>query len=416
MQETTIPFVNFETITLGGLGLPSPEDQTASGGIEPYMYLWSPAAQLNNAALANPEVTVTATGIYTVTVTDRANCIETDNVFIGMYDLPTADAGLNDTICYGFGDTIGGTPTATGPAAIDTVFWSPSVGLDNSRLWNPYASPLVTTVYQVTVIDINACRAIDSMRLNVLPERGIFTNDSAICLGDTFYLFAQGGTNYAWSPVTWLSASNVPDPTAIPDTDTSLIYTVAITSNFCSDTTDNVEMVVHPLPDITMAPKDTSVYQGEEIMLYASGGRLYSWSPPDYIVGDTEDSIIVVAPVEPSNFVVEVTNQYNCVNWDTLFIDVDTENNVVFVPSAFTPNNDNLNDMIYVKTLGIERFDFKVFNRWGELVFETDDPDIGWDGTYKGVVQHTQTFGWILKTWDYDGEVEKETGTITILK
>jgi gliding motility-associated-like protein len=86
------------------------------------------------------------------------------------------------------------------------------------------------------------------------------------------------------------------------------------------------------------------------------------------------------------------------------------------VPNAFSPNGDGANDVLYVKGQDIKNMDFKVFNRWGELVFESNSINIGWDGSYKGVQQEMEVYVWTLSATFSNGKVAVKKGNVTLLR
>ena len=89
----------------------------------------------------------------------------------------------------------------------------------------------------------------------------------------------------------------------------------------------------------------------------------------------------------------------------------------IFVPTAFTPNGDGLNDFFRPLAVGISKFDyFRVFNRWGELVFQTQINELGWDGKIKGKEQGSGTFVWVVKGTDYTGKQVFAKGTVTLIR
>ncbi|HVX48868.1 MAG TPA: gliding motility-associated C-terminal domain-containing protein, partial [Chitinophagaceae bacterium] len=91
-------------------------------------------------------------------------------------------------------------------------------------------------------------------------------------------------------------------------------------------------------------------------------------------------------------------------------------NPLVDVPNAFTPNGDNINDEIHVKGFGISKMNWKIFNRWGTLVFESTSPSVGWNGYYKGVLQPQEVYTYILDVIFFDGKRYQKKGDITLLR
>jgi gliding motility-associated-like protein len=88
------------------------------------------------------------------------------------------------------------------------------------------------------------------------------------------------------------------------------------------------------------------------------------------------------------------------------------------LPTAFSPNGDGVNDVFRIsKWLNIEKLEsFNIYNRWGELVFNTLDIDAGWDGTYKNYPQPTCSFDWVVKAKDYDGNIIIKSGIVTLIR
>jgi gliding motility-associated-like protein len=88
----------------------------------------------------------------------------------------------------------------------------------------------------------------------------------------------------------------------------------------------------------------------------------------------------------------------------------------VDVPTAFTPNGDGTNDVLYVRGYGIEHLEFRVYNRWGELVFETNNQAIGWDGTFRGTPQEMDAYAFTLHATFYDGKSVSRKGNVTLIR
>ncbi len=391
----------------------------ATGGISPYTYLWSPPGSLDDPLSGNPVASPMGLTHYVVTVTDLAGCENYDTVSVGIYSLPAADAGPNDSICYFDSVRIGGSPTASGTIAPYTYEWAPLNGLVNNDSANPVAKPVnftdsvINIQYTVTVTDGHGCRQTDNMRLTALPkQRVMFTYDS-VCRGESIQLSAIGGTDYTWMPAAGLNDPNISDPVATPDTLTR--YVVTINSPYCGAQRDTTTIKVNPLPVVVAGP-DTSVFWGEEVQLFATGGVLYEWSPKDDII--TPDTIAnpIIKPLDSTIYIVTVTNIYGCTARGN--VEISAKKGLdIYVPSAFAPNGNVMeNRELCVKEVGIAEIDLKIYNRWGQLVFHSTEMDNCWDGTYKGEKQQVQTFGYILKVVDYEGDQYTRKGTITIIK
>ena len=136
---------------------------SASGGTSPYTYDWTGPESHPNTQ--NPMVSTA--GTYTLTVTDNNGCSDTDDIIVGQYPSPTADAGPDVGITAGGSVVIGGTPTASSGTPLYTYNWTPTTGLNDASYANPTASPAVNTTYTVTVTDSNGCTGNDDVTVTV---------------------------------------------------------------------------------------------------------------------------------------------------------------------------------------------------------------------------------------------------------
>ena len=167
------------------------------------------------------------------------------------------------------------------------------------------------------------------------------------------------------------------------------------------------------------AGRDTAVITGQPLHLNATGGESYLWSPAAFL-----SSVTVPNPValfnDPSTGirykVVAFTNE-GCSDSAFIVIKVFKTLPTVFVPSAFTPNNDGLNDMIRPIAVGIKSIEyFNIYNRWGQLLFSTKTNGHGWDGRINGQLQSTGTFVWMVRATDYTGAAYFQKGIVTLIR
>ncbi|NTW31445.1 MAG: hypothetical protein HGB12_02260 [Bacteroidetes bacterium] len=161
---TAGPIANAGSPVFGGAGIGGVSIfPTASGSSPPYTYLWSPATGLSSTAIANPVAQCTgATTTYTVTVTDANTCTATSSVVVSRTLTANAGANITGTAC-GAAPAIGGSPTASGYTPPVTYSWSPTTGLSDPSLSNPFAGPVNTTTYTVIITDANGCFKNSSM-------------------------------------------------------------------------------------------------------------------------------------------------------------------------------------------------------------------------------------------------------------
>jgi gliding motility-associated-like protein len=166
---------------------------------------------------------------------------------------------------------------------------------------------------------------------------------------------------------------------------------------------------------IAYAEKDTMVVFGEPIQLYSSGGLYFHWSPATWL-SDANISNPIARPMNDIVYTLRVSDDNGCADSTDVrikaFKDAD-----IYVPTAFTPNNDGLNDLFKVFPVSFSLSELKIFDRWGNTVFATKDYTKGWDGKRNGIDLGTGVYVWVasgknLKT----GATVSKKGTITLIR
>ena len=173
-------------------------------------------------------------------------------------------------------------------------------------------------------------------------------------------------------------------------------------------------VVIPPVP--AFAGNDTVMVIGQPMQLRASGGSVYSWSPAANL--DRPDAVDPIARLnDDMTYVVRVSTQEGCYAFDTVKVKVYKTPPELFVPTAFTPNGDGLNDRLKPVPVGIATLVyFKVYNRYGELVFSTNEVGKGWNGVYKGRDQGNESFVWQALGIDYLGNQVFRKGQTTLIR
>ena len=371
-------------------------------------YSWTPSSGLSDSAIPNPIANPTATTTYTVTTIDSNNCIGTANVTVTVNPLPLANAGVDDTICIGYSDQL----NASGGIFYS---WVPASFLDNNQVNNPNCSALFNTTYTVTVTDANNCSANDSMIVIVLPAP-IFQawGDTTVCQGQTVMLHASGGTTYSWLPSNGLSNPNDSATFTTPFLTTN--YTVIITDDVCS-ASDTLQVIVtiDPLPMADAGP-DASIIAGDNYSINGTASGTFSWTPTDGLsCTDCEDP--VATPLVNSTYTLSAVNDFGCRAEDSMVITVNCSDDILYIPNVFSPNGNGKNDVFKVRSSGIRELNFlRVYDRWGELVFETADQNVGWDGTFKGKLLPPAVYVFYLKAVCGDGFIISKQGNVTLVR
>lgn len=375
----------------------------ATGGEQ---YSWTPTVGVDDPTAATTDFEAITSTTFTVEVTDPNQCSDTESLFVDVKPLPPTNAGPDDFVCIGDSYQLQGT------GGIDFL-WSPAGLVSDPTSSFPTTTPTDTTTYVLQTTSIDGCINTDSVTINVqFAISKTITDDQEICEHDTIQLQATGGLYYEWSPTNTLSNSTIPDPFVFPSTTTN--YQVVI-SNDCFTDTGLVEVFVNPLP-VANAGIDDSIFRDEITYLDGFGALDIEWSPPDGLE-DVNDPVTAASPFNTTDYILTVTDENGCKDTDTVRIIV-TPLNVLLVPSAFTPNADGKNDRFsIIKYLNIEMlYEFKIFNRWGQIVFDADDLDDGWDGTYKDREQEMGAYVYVIRALNRDGEEITRSGTVTLIR
>ncbi len=370
---------------------------TANGGTGPYSYNWLPSGGTNVNA------TGLTAGAYTVTVTDGNGCTSTSTSTIIEPSALTLTATGTNPLCSG--NTGSATSTPGGGTSPYTYLWSNAQTTQN-------ISGLSSGTYTILITDNNGCTLTQSVTITV-PSAIVLTTSStpAACMGNTGTATANasGGTaplNYAWSP----SSQTTQTATGL----NSGSYVVTITdANGCTQTQS---IIIGILPGPTaLASGGTTILQGQSTPLTANGGTTYIWSPSTGLNCSSCQNPIA-SPSATTTYCVLVTDGNGCTDSACVTVIVDTQCGELFIPNAFSPNNDGQNEMECVMGNCITKLQFSVYDRWGEKVFETSDPTFCWDGTYKGKTLNTAVFVYILNAVLNNGEVITKKGNISLIR
>ncbi len=352
-------------------------------------------------------------GNYNVTVKDGLGCQTIFATTVGLTFNLFIDPLSQVDICNGTSKFI---PLNTNGTKYT---WWPSPGLNDSTARNPYASPSLTTRYFVNVI-LGRCNLYDSVIVKVnpapVPDAG---PDGDICYGQSYMLKGSGGQQFFWSPPIYLNTSIGANPVATPDVTTIYRLSVIDSIGCHSLVTDAVKVKVSIPMYVKTYPVDTIGYPGQQIQLNAvSAGISYSWSPPTGLSNtQIKDPVVTVGNIgEDVLYKVVSTDANGCKGEGFVKINV-SKGPAVYVPKAFTPNHDGLNDLLKPLTVGIKALNyFRIYNRWGQIIFSTTTINQGWDGTMGGQDEPAGVYVWMLEVLTNDGKLISQKGTVMLIR
>ena len=373
---------------------------------------WTPAAQIINAGTANPLVYPTVNSKYVVELDDNG-CKNKDSLQVRVVDFVSLVGMADTSICENDGAQLYATTNGL------KFQWTPSATINNATSLKAVVHPLTTTTYRL-MASIGHCSASDDVIVKVVPYPRVSAGiDTLICFNAVCQLKGStNGTSFSWSPATTLSNRNTLSPIAKPVNTTAYVLSAIDTKGCSKPATDTVIVTVLAkiYPD---AGNDTAVIVDQPLQLNASGGNTYLWSPAVNLSSTTVGNPIAVfdEASQGVTYKVLVFNEAGCVDSALLKIKIYETQPVVFVPTAFTPNYDGKNDVLRPIAAGISKIEyFRVYNRWGQLIFSTTINGKGWDGKVAGKEQGTDAFVWEVKATDYKGALYIKKGIVTLIR
>lgn len=289
-----------------------PQDISAGGGI---YYSWFPTQYFSDPTISNPAVTLDATTELSVIIGDVCGS-DTFNVVVNVFpdQISVSD---DQSICIGGSVPIGVTGSVS-------QIWTPNTNINNNTLAQVIVNPVTDGYYVVDATTINNCQYSDSVYIDVqtdVPQPQL--QDSAImCNGATILLVASGGVNYLWYPNQYLN-SNIND-SVFTSTPIDITYYCDF-SNSCGTLTDSVFIDV-VTPNL-QAFGDTILCYGDSTTLYATGVDEYFWYPSKFL-DDSHNDTVLVYPQEATNYVVTGTDEFGCIDRDTVTVNIYAVNEV----------------------------------------------------------------------------------------
>jgi len=326
---------------------------------------------------------------------------EVDTTLCIGESLELTNNSMNATVySWNFGDNVTSTSTAL---SFDHTYTTTDTFSISLAVYNPVFGCRDTIIKQVIV--------------HPLPE--VSAIGDTVCFGSQGQLHAfspDASMLWSWSPATGLNDPAIADPLA--NVDETMTYTVTgfNTLTECGSTAAAEFIVIQPLEDIFF---DTAMVVGDYINFPVSnqdGFVLFQWSPETGL-SCTDCSNPQVQGLEEITYTLLMADTLGCSTADGTFIIRIRPETFIDLPTTFTPNGDGVNDIIYVKGWGIKELDFfRIYNRWGELVFETTNEAEGWNGYYKGMLQNNGTYTYKVRATSWKNQELEKNGYINLMR
>ncbi len=371
-----------------------------------YTFRWRPASSLTCSDCKDPKAFPLSPTVYTVTATNTFGCKYDQTVEVIVSSPATVNVTPDTGVCPGGSIML----QASGGVQFD---WTPKIEIDNDQTATPLVTPTAPRLYNVFIIDNLGCEIYDSVFVDIYtPADPMASNDTTVCYGFSVQLEAHNGVTYQWQPDSTLSDPFSDRPLASPLL--PVTYTVTITDIHGCKNTDEVKVTVVPLPDVNAGP-DISVYEFTPVTITPTGALRYVWIPAGDIIDSSGNSVTIYAK-DTTTYVVIGTDEYGCVNSDTITINI-VEVPRIIAPNAFTPNGDGVNDVFYIDAnKSFKLNSMKIYNRWGQLVFQTTDINDSWDGTLLGEKLPLGTYIYVIEGIDELHNKVKQGGNISLMR
>ena len=391
-------------------------------------YLWDFGNGDTTSIIFEPVVTYDTVGVFDIYlyVTDSI-CLITDTakITITVYDSLELSTSPNISIC---------TPTPQNLIVYTNGTASEFIWSSNINFTDTLNNDITDSVFTVTPpgnityyiqVGNGGCYKIDSISVEVVSSSLILQANDSICSGESTIITATSSNpaitfnNFTWSPDSIITSQNNLNNVQVTPSETQYVYVTA-TSNTGCNATDSILIYVGNIPDslIEASAESYNVPEGASVQLYGEpNGYFYSWTPEHLLNDETLQNPIATVN-NPTLFTLFISDGI-CTKSDTVFIKTFgyvCDESYIYIPNAFSPNGDGENDILYVRGPMVESMVFRVFDRWGEMVFESFERPYGWDGTYKGKPLDPDVYDYYLKAICIDGSETIIKGNVTLIR
>ena len=357
-----------------------------------YTYVWE-----NNSALTNYQLAVTAGGTYTRVVTSAAGCVNSSSYVVTQFTNPTVNLGPPRTECQG---TV---VTLSEQSGSNRISYSWNTGANTATI-----TPTTSGTYSLDVVDQNGCPGSGSVTVEFLPIPVVqLPQDQTICEGESVTIDAANPGMVSWN-------TNTNDSEITISAEGTYIATA---SNGLCSASDTFVLAVIDYPTSLLDPRlaDNPYCFAEldsPVVLVAGTNEQFSYL---WDSGETTSSLQVT---EEGSHSVQISVG-SCMIEDQITLK-DWCPYTLYVPNAFTPNGDGLNDVFYAYGTNLQEFQLIILDRWGLKIYETTDLHEGWDGTYRGRDAQLDVYVWkvlyTVETLEGNMKNNEMIGTVTLVR
>lgn len=420
-----IPVIEIE-IPSGLLLCPGDSILLDVGGEPAWNYLWFPGVAVSDSTSGAPWIAPEASTALQLTVsfTNPDTCLFQDTILVQVAPDPVLTSPNDTLIC----DSLVLLAANVQPGTDVAWFKGDTTG---SPLYSGTAiiAPVVDSLQlMIRFTDTNGCEFLDSVLVRSSRITVSMPDTLGVCIADTIDLMALVGGDTSGLMAIWNGSG-----LWIPDPDDQLVVEIpaqgqpsfllgisVVNSAGCQDGAlgwiaiqSEPIMVEAEADPVIILPGGTS-----QLMVNGDIGWSFVWMPAESL-NDPFSRTPVASPQETTTYSVTVTDAAGCTATTQVLVRLATticEAPYIFVPNTFTPNDDGLNDLLFVRGPFVDELLFIIYDRWGNEVFKSTDPEQGWDGTFRGQILGNDVFGYYLEARCFDGEIFRLKGNVTLLR
>lgn len=366
-------------------------------------YTWTPASSLSTSTGSIVTANPTSTTIYTVIGSVNSCSVAATSTLL-VIPVNNADFNYQSPVyCL--------SPSANNPVPVITgvtggTFSAVPGGIDINAITGIIDLTLTSqNSYTVSYTTSGVCNDTKNFVVDINPTPSLTVSSATVCAGENAILVAtpsSNGGSYNWQPGN-ANSNSLPVSLAASRT-----YTVTYMLNGCS-VSETSNVTIMPSPSVTITPSSTYVAEGDALTLTATGGDFFLWGEGSF------GNMITFTPAESAEYCVTASNSNGCKSNACINVDVVKES-TLYVPNTFTPNGDRLNDVFLVPTTNLKEYNIKIFDRWGAMLFESNDPTVCWDGTYQGKNVAEDVYVYAISGTGVDRIAYEKRGHVTVLR
>ncbi len=366
----------------------------------------------------NDTILVNDTGIYYAILRENSCVVETRHFTIGRFAVPNAAFTINAaTQCFPSHNII---VNAIGDSPQYRWNWGDGSTSIGKNAQHRYA---VSGNYTIRLTVKNSAGCIDTtetiVQIKAVPIANFIVESSCVNtvvqLQNTTSYSGNNVLSYSWDFSNGYTANGI-TPSYQYSTAGNYIIKLSVKSPECpADSSIIRKIVTIQKPQANKSVTINAVTNQQTVIHTINKGVNYYWQPANYL-NSTSSANPIFTGSQNTQYFVAVKNQAGCVNNDTVNVKVFKEA-AIWVPTAFTPNNDGLNDHIYPILIGIKELTyFRIWNRWGQLIFETTTQAAGWNGKFNGELQPSSNFVWMVVAITADGRQLSQKGNVILIR